>query len=82
MLLMSIYLALSVCYVCTGTQGGQKSILDPLKLELRVAVSWSVWVLQTKKVLLIAEPPLQTLFTHSGGFCYCCFGFFLPQLAE
>lgn len=36
-----------VCYVCAGGQGGQKRVLDPLGLDLQVAVGSLLWVLGT-----------------------------------
>jgi hypothetical protein len=36
-----------VCYMCASAQGGQKKVLDPLDLDLQVAVGSLLWVLGT-----------------------------------
>ena len=41
------FICMCVCYMCASAQGGQKRVLDPLDLDLQVAVGSLLWVLGT-----------------------------------
>lgn len=47
--------------MCAGAQGRQKRTSGPLRLELQVVLSVSMWVLEEQQALSTAEPSPQPL---------------------